>query len=527
MNIRTDYYKIVLVWLMGILCVEGLTAQEVDSLQISHMNSMRWYELCNEWLMSDNTAGITYNIGKGPGYVDLGYGISSGDYRTILEGENVDRWGLSTASYTRVGRINFYGSFTYKNETETGTRWRGMWHAMGNSPLVIGDSIGGDYDKEYYHLVGRMGSSSSNGRFRWGIGVDYGSGSGAKERDPRPRNYVMNMGVFPGVIYDFGAIKTGISLGFIHSKEEIDYTVENDQEHSFFQFRGMGFFHVFKEKKHFRQLKQNCYQGAFQLYIPVISGIRNLTQIQYESSKQEVEDGKNIVKNGGDYKQENLALKSVFTKEKAFSVQRLIFNAQMDEGDTWEYEQELKEVIQGKFQWVTFAQSRRFNRKDYVGSIDYEYNRIGISKNILWSVSCNGMVRNKKETFYNIPGIFTSEYTRLIVGGAGEKNFYCKNNVFALGAKVSYGHNLSAQEDIPYRSNNHKLFRELALQDFWYEADGYINWSVNAAWQFPLTYKRYHQNMYLKASFSQTQPQNGYWNGEKRNNMNITLGMAF
>ena len=528
MTIRKDYYKKILTWVVGMNLILSGSAQELDTLKRQDLNSMHLYELQNVWMETSNAAGISFNEGNGPGFLDVSYGTSQGDYRRVREGDEVRTFGLKTASYTKVGRVHFYGSFSYKNKQEADTRWTGMWDPNGDSPLVIGDSIGGDFDKECYHLQGMFGSIVKTSNFRWGVGIDFKSGSGAKQRDPRPQNKIMNIQIRPGVVWQLGKVHLGASLAYAHLKEEIEYKCEDESvNQDLFQFRGLGFYDDENVDLFYRNYLQDQYQGAMQLLFRINRNWKSMNEFVYTSTTQSVEDGKNVVKNAGDFNNHEMAIKSVFTQQQDSHLQRLILAGTMTEAETWEYIQEQKKVGV-TYQWFTIAKNRKFDRKVYSGRLQYEYYKFGKNQRQKWRLMgvCN--VKLKQETFNYVPGIYETEYSQLGFHSEAEKNFHWKSHLFAFGGEFTYAKGLTQKEYLPQSTEVLSAeFRNLALQDFWFDAEGFTGWGVNAAWQFPVSIKKHRQNLYVKASFIRHEPQSGFWKNEQRDFLNLNLGMIF
>jgi hypothetical protein len=108
-----------------------------------------------------------------------------------------------------------------------------------DNPYTVGDSIGGNYTKEYFNMVGK-GAFSLNEKLSFGFDVNYSTGVGAKRKDPRPENTITTFDFIPGIIYSFNKIKLGLNFRYQGSTEEIDFSSVTSKTNYLFHFKGLG-----------------------------------------------------------------------------------------------------------------------------------------------------------------------------------------------------------------------------------------------------------------------------------------------
>jgi hypothetical protein len=216
-----------LIYLSSVIMVCLLPA----TLQSQHRSEKRHYtfekiELKNPWLKTGNGAGLVFN--KADNYANVGgyFTTESGDYRNFDDPSKYSVVGIETKSYTKMGKVYFYGSFNYDYGVNQDLAWRGTIYPRANlNPIT--DSIPGKVLRESYIMTGKVGYKL-NDRVSIGAEFDYNTSTAAKRVDGRNLNTLSMMNVSPGITYKGGILNLGFNLNYKRDVEEVEYDFIGD-----------------------------------------------------------------------------------------------------------------------------------------------------------------------------------------------------------------------------------------------------------------------------------------------------------
>ena len=102
------------------------------------------------WLVSDNAAGLMLNQAS-LSIAEVNYDFEKGGLRDVTDGPKVNVLGVQSESYRRWDRLSFYGKLSYNYAASTDRSWAGNAY-IGDSPMLIGDSIPGNTRNETYAI---------------------------------------------------------------------------------------------------------------------------------------------------------------------------------------------------------------------------------------------------------------------------------------------------------------------------------------------------------------------------------------
>ncbi len=171
----------------------------------------------------------------------MGFSQASGDYRLFQEAEEASRYGFYTKGWSAVGNWRFYGNFSYYNETGKQVRWVDVIEPYNGNPYTVGDSVGGDYSREYFLMEGKAALPLGN-NLAAGLDVKYKAGVGTKRKDPRPENTITDFEISPGIIWTSGRWKVGGNFRYETGKEDIEFSSVTGNKFDLFYYRGLGAF---------------------------------------------------------------------------------------------------------------------------------------------------------------------------------------------------------------------------------------------------------------------------------------------
>lgn len=175
------------------------------------------------WLNCQNSAGICFSGVREFSKVELKAGYEQGDYHNVFQPQSSQFYGFLSKGIKTLGKLHFMGAFDYNRDQSKGIAWSQMMDAERSSPLVIADSIGGDWTKDRYNLSLKMGSEPLWGWLHLGLGTHYAVGHGGRDNDPRPKSLTNSFALIPSVFVELsGNHKVGASYSVRSYKQDID-----------------------------------------------------------------------------------------------------------------------------------------------------------------------------------------------------------------------------------------------------------------------------------------------------------------
>ncbi|MDZ7635919.1 MAG: hypothetical protein U5L72_16385 [Bacteroidales bacterium] len=94
---------------------------------------------------------------------------------------------------------------------------------------------------ESFTMEGKM-SYRMNDRLSLAVGAEHLSAVGAKQKDPRNKNTISSLRLTPGLTYDLGRTKVGLSGSIYNTSDELSYRVEGNWNQNLFVFLGLGYY---------------------------------------------------------------------------------------------------------------------------------------------------------------------------------------------------------------------------------------------------------------------------------------------
>ena len=162
------------------------------------------------WLVSDNAAGLMLNQAS-LSIAEVNYDFEQGGLRNVTDGAEVNAFGVRSESYRRWNRLSFYGKLSYDYAASKDRSWAGNAN-IGDSPMLIGDSIPGNTRDETYAI--EAGVAYRMGRWVVGAMGKYEDRSLAKRRDSRNKTTSMYLSVQPGVMFTSKVVDAGLNFTY-------------------------------------------------------------------------------------------------------------------------------------------------------------------------------------------------------------------------------------------------------------------------------------------------------------------------
>jgi hypothetical protein len=401
------------------------------------------------WSESSNPAGLSrIDFGNRVAKAWLGYNYESGDYSLFQEPEELNRYGFYTNGYSKVGRWRFYGNFNYYNETSNRVRWVDVMEPYNGNPYTVGDSVGGNYWKEYYNMEGKSTLILTN-QLSLGFDVKYKGGVGTKRKDPRPENTITDFEFSPGLVWQAGRLMFGASFRLGSGKEDIKFDAVNDRKNDLFYFRGLSAFSSTTEEDG-RYSQSNLLGGGIQ---GNISGQFMDNYYSFHFNRQTTD-----IKRGDIYPLQMVLLDKYTTeasslflfnpKGKNISRLKLQYNGSRVYGQEPVVEPKLEEV---SWQWSTAAKYTLYwnSCSDYV--VGYTYYKIRDLHHFYWGGSIQGKYTTDNTTYYFVPEFNRQKINQFLLDALFEKGFLTGKNQLVVtlngGYRTSPFHSLIIVED--------------------------------------------------------------------------------
>ena len=241
------------------------------------------------WLVSDNAAGLMLNQAS-LSIAEVNYDFEQGGLRNVTDGAEVNAFGVRSESYRRWNRLSFYGKLSYDYAASKDRSWAGNAN-IGDSPMLIGDSIPGNTRDETYAI--EAGVAYRMGRWVVGAMGKYEDRSLAKRRDSRNKTTSMYLSVQPGVMFTSKVVDAGLNFTYERSTEQVGYAAfgTNTTSGMIYFFEGMWFYTSQQlggsEKFYDVYYKGSEYGGAAQLELKLGKRVKFFNQFSAEYGKME------------------------------------------------------------------------------------------------------------------------------------------------------------------------------------------------------------------------------------------------
>lgn len=405
-------------------------AQHADSLKVSPNKLQRDMQvLFQQWLHTDNAAGLAFaNVSKG-GLTTFESHYSSGDHHRVQEGSAVNGLRFYSEGYSRFNeRLFARGHFRFSKFVEEDRAWSDVVNTYNANPYIYGSSVRGDYDNQLFDLNVKV-YSATLGRFNYGLTLDYQVGDISRQRDPRTRTYMLNYAVVPSVTYSLsGKSRVGVNAYYRYGKERMPNisTVQTDPNLQYYTFIGLhnvqgrvGGYKAFQ-----RQFVSDIIGGALQ-YNFESTGVKLLLSAGVDMLGQQTLGDK--MQSPGSYNSYGFNLTGSLILSNTSFVHNASVVARYNNGGANEFRQTLfteRDTLTGVSTeyWVTdYIYQNRFVVETY--NVDFSWKSIALKPNGLernWTLGAEAAFQAFTNTYY-LP---LAEYGASRVRAEGNGSFF-------------------------------------------------------------------------------------------------------
>jgi hypothetical protein len=179
------------------------------------------------WMGTSNPAASSASGIGSMSFAQAGIMHKDDDIKLTQQPGTITSYHAATEGFVQIGRLSLFGSFRYANNRYDDLKYNGTLMFNSLNPYLLGDSVSAGQFMEGFNMEGGL-SYQLNNRIAIAADAEYVSDVGAKQKDPRNENTISLLKVSPGIIYDLGKIKIGLSGSIYTRPVMISYSVEGN-----------------------------------------------------------------------------------------------------------------------------------------------------------------------------------------------------------------------------------------------------------------------------------------------------------
>lgn len=229
--------------LFFLLIIQPGYSQQADTIsEVPSINCREMQVLMQQWLHSDNAAGLAFsNVYRG-GLTTFENFYSSGNHHRVQEGSALNGIKFYSEGYSSFNdKLFARGHFKFSKYIEEDRAWSDVVNTYNGNPYIYGSSVRGNYDHQLFDLSLKV-YSAAIGSFNYGFTIDYQVGDISRQRDPRTRTYMLNYSAIPSVTYSISEkSRLGLNAYYKYGKERMPNisTVQTDPNLQYYTFTGL------------------------------------------------------------------------------------------------------------------------------------------------------------------------------------------------------------------------------------------------------------------------------------------------
>lgn len=265
----------------------GAFAQEQAPVSL---NTFEMLPVIFPWMGTSNSAALSEFTPGNMRLAQAGYTFTDDEITFIQQPEMTSSYIAATKGFMQLGKLSLYGSFGYSNTGFKGVNYNATMMFNTLNPYLVGDTVSARQFMEQFDMEGKV-SYKLNDRITLAAGAEYMSAVGAKQKDPRNKNTISYLRINPGITYDFGSTKIGMSGSVYTTSNELTYKVEGNWNQNLFVFLGLGYFRQEVNISSYSQwYKGMGYSGALQAS-HAKNNLYMLAEVSYDHFNEEARSG--------------------------------------------------------------------------------------------------------------------------------------------------------------------------------------------------------------------------------------------
>jgi hypothetical protein len=449
------------------------------------------------WNGTSNPGAITESGIRRLNLFQAGYRYSDDQIRFTQQPEIISAYHAVTKGYMTVRGLSIFGSFGYSNSGYNGSQYNGTFMFDTYNPYLLGDTVPARQFKEQFDMEGKLSYRLSD-RLTLAAGAQYLSAVGAKQKDPRNKNSISYLRVSPGIIYNLGRTKVGLSGSVYTTSDEISYSVEGNWNQTLFVLLGLGYYRQEVNISYYSQwYTGKGYSGALQASHDN-DDIMMLAELKYDHFNEEARTGSSFRLIDGITETDDISLSGIIriARDRAYHI--LSIDGSLKAVSSDEILQRSYTVNKGTYSYDSLATVSWIENKhminDIGGSIGYSYLVFDSDRNIDFkaggTIEANYFSTNHYpvQTYghYNVFNLKASLF-------AGKQFHIGKLNIMP-GADLSYQANLGS--DISYTIQTYSL-PEMVYHDYYISKADVISGTFSLRLERLMTRNKFIKSLFV------------------------------
>ncbi len=482
----------------------------------------------NQWLNTNNIAGIAFNPYMSDGNFILRYGSKDGDLKYARSYSEEQSYSFNAQKAVRLNKMTFKGGIEYENLIQQGdTIWTARMDNLTRNPYILGDTTVGENKKDYITLNGGF-AYQVNQKISAGIDINYMVGDGAKIKDPRPQSKLYKLEVQPGLIYSFKKAKIGVSGQYFMGREKIKYeTVKEYETHHFYYTFGLG--QSVRHKGSY--LIRNYYLKGFggDLQFQYLMGKTKLfAGIGYLNQTEEAEDGSSKIekRDAGDYQEDILHLFVMMNFNTRF-LHSIKLGMDYCMGTGVEFLQE-PYSLDGETYYRTIAELEKYTLDEFTIGLQYNLAKPHNAYSNKWEFMLSSR-KNNLSSEYLLEA--QQEYTNWVNRVQFNKYYYKDKNQFSFSVNGMSSYNLSGElkQLKPYEEEDFITWHRVTYPDYLLNTSTIFGGGLNLRYGRNVNIIEGRRNMaYIDFGFNIFAGDNSQWKDNKTfETYSIKLGITY
>jgi hypothetical protein len=486
------------------------------------MHRLQWD---NAWINGENAAALIYNPDYNLSSLEAGTDYRAGDFKNVYDPRYDNNYRLNATSYLKLGTIRLHGKFGYSYNIKRDIQWYGLVDPY-STPLLMADSVPGNYNLEQFYLRGGMAVPLS-AKWTAGVYMDYTAAAGGKNKDLRNSNMYMHFALRPSVLFRHGAVAAGLSATYDRQRENVDYSsygIDPKNQYLYF-YEGMWFYQreaLSVNTESSRLKSDESFGGALQLEIKT-TGFRFYNEFNalHTSQKQQY----NSFREFGDVTQWRWGYNgSISFRQQVVNLSATLISMQ---GFSIVQHKEYHEASQAQ-QWVTDFTSPVYTRDVLDATLDYTFVKTHPDKSVAWeaTVGAHGAMWDMERT----ANPYTIENWRYVEGFLrGIKKWYLGSNILEIRPAVYFRTGGGLPEEAVGSSGGSGLRQQHdpLMLEFNYMTATAAGAGLCIRYAHSISEKNNHQFVYIETGGTYMRVLSGDMNGASRANMQLSVGFGF
>ena len=449
------------------------------------------------WTATSNPAALSETSFGNISMAQAGYTGSDNDIRLIQQPVQSSSYHAVTKGYMKLERVSMFGSFGYSNSGYKGVNYNGTMMFNTFSPYLIGDSVSARQSREQFVMEGKF-SYLLNDRISLAIGAGYLSAVGAKQKDPRNKNTISTLKVTPGITYDMGKTKVGLSGSVYAISNEMSYRVEGNWNQNLFLFLGLGYF---RQEINISSYSQwyvgHGYAGALQ----VSRGngdVYMIAELGYDHYTEEARSGSSFRLIDGITETDGISLSGMLRIErgKAFHVLTVKGSLKAVSGD--EILQRSYKINKGTYSYDSLATVSWIENKHMITDLggEVKYTRLVFDADYNIDVEFGGALQAGYYSTEHFPVQSYGFYNTFNLGGSlfARKLLRAGRLLITPGLEAGYRMNLGS--DISYTVQP-LSFPAMVYHDYYISKANIISASASVRIEMPFSQNKFVKSLFL------------------------------